>query len=155
MYRIVKEQAIEPNKVSSVLNNLKKRYGMPDKQQIKTGSVRPRNRKAYTTTVKYKAIWNISETQEFIAEIESKRVVYELLDNDPMKRVSSNRGIPGPGSLLLTFRPCSGCTCVMALASADRSRIGDDHAPNNVPASLSVVLSVIVRITSLALLVDL
>ena len=83
LYRIVQEQAIEPNKVNSVLNNLKKRYGMPDKQQIKTGSVRPRNKRAYTTTVKNKAIWNISETQEFIAEIERKRAVYELLDNNP------------------------------------------------------------------------
>ena len=89
MYRIVQEQAIEPNKVNSVLNNLKKRYGMPDKQQIKTGSVRPRNRKAYTTTVKNKAIWNISETQEFIAEIERKRAVYELLDNNPENIKSS------------------------------------------------------------------
>jgi hypothetical protein len=83
LYRIVKEQAIEPNKVNSVLNNLKAQYGMPDKQQIKTGSVRPRNKRAYTTTVKNKAIWNISETQEFIAEIERKRAVYELLDNSP------------------------------------------------------------------------
>jgi len=83
LYGIVKEQAIEPNKVSSVLNNLKKRHGMPDKQQIKTGSVRPRNKRAHTTTVKNKAIWNISETQEFIAEIERKRAVYELLDNNP------------------------------------------------------------------------
>ena len=73
MYRIVKEQAIEPNKVNPVLNNLKKRYGMPGTQQIKTGSVRPRNKRAYTATVKNKVIWNISETQEFIAEIERKK----------------------------------------------------------------------------------
>jgi len=100
LYRIVKEQAIEPNKVNSVLNNLKKRYGMPDKQQIKTGSVRPRNRKAYTTTVKNKAIWNISETQEFIAEIESKRVVYELLDHNPEKsKPQQNVGAGEEGEL--------------------------------------------------------
>ena len=54
LYRIVKEQAIEPNKANSVLNNLKKSYGMQDKQQIKTGSVRPRNKRAYTTTEKIK-----------------------------------------------------------------------------------------------------
>lgn len=83
LYRIVKEQAINPNKVRSVLDNLKTKYGTPDKQQIKTSSVRPSNRKSYTTTVKNKAIWSISETQQFIAEIESKRVVYELLDHNP------------------------------------------------------------------------
>ena len=83
LYRVVKEQAISSNKVKSVLDNLKARYGTPDKQQVKTSSVRPKNRASYTTTVKNKAIWNISETQEFIAEIESKRVVYELLDHDP------------------------------------------------------------------------
>ncbi len=62
---------------------MKARYGTPDKQQIKTASVRPRNKASYTTTVRNKAIWNISETQEFVAEVESKRVVYELLDHDP------------------------------------------------------------------------
>jgi hypothetical protein len=83
LYRIVKDQAIKPNKVKSVLDDLKSKYGTPDRQQIKTSSIRPQNRSRYTTTVKNKAIWNISETQEFIAEIESKRVVFELLDHNP------------------------------------------------------------------------
>ena len=83
LYRIVKEQPIDPNKVRIVLDNLKAKYGTPDKQQIKTSGVRPRNKRNYTTTVKNKAMWNISETQEFIAEIESRRVVYELIDHNP------------------------------------------------------------------------
>ena len=83
MYRIVQEEAIKSNNVNAVLGKLKARYGIPDKQQIKTSGMRPQNRANYTTTVKSKAIWNISETQEFIAEIESKRVVYELLEHNP------------------------------------------------------------------------
>ena len=102
LYRIVKEQAIGPNKVNSVLNNLKKRYGLPDKQQIKIGSVRPRNKRAYTTTVKNKAIWNISETQAFIAEIERKRAVYELLDNNPENIKSSENTEASEGGELRT-----------------------------------------------------
>jgi hypothetical protein len=85
LYRIVQEQAIDPNNVTKVLDNLKAKYGTPDKQQIKTSGVRPKNKSKYTTTVKNKAIWNISETQDFIAEIESKRVLYELLDHNPEK----------------------------------------------------------------------
>ncbi|MEK6197114.1 MAG: hypothetical protein N2B58_02925 [Desulfobacterales bacterium] len=81
--RIVQEEAIKSNNVNDVLGKLKARYGIPDKQQIKTSGMRPKNRENYTTTVKNKAIWNISETQEFIAEIESRRVVYELLDHSP------------------------------------------------------------------------
>jgi len=83
LYRIVQEEAIKSNNVNAVLGKLKARYGIPDKQQIKTSGMRPKNRENYTTTVKNKAIWNISETQEFIAEIESRRVVYELLDHNP------------------------------------------------------------------------
>ena len=75
---------------------------MPDKQQIKTGSVRPRNRKAYTTIVKNKAIGNISETQEFIAEIERKRAVYELLDNNPENIKSSENTEASEGGELRT-----------------------------------------------------
>ena len=75
-----------PEKLQKITgHSLKVKYGTPDKQQIKTSSVRPKNRASYITTVKNKAIWNISETQEFIAEIESKRVVYELLDHNPEK----------------------------------------------------------------------
>ena len=92
LYRIVNEQAIGPNKVKSVLSNLKAKYGTPDKQQIKTSGVRPRNKASYTTTVKNKAIWQISETQEFIAEIESKRVVYELLEHNPENIAPSQKG---------------------------------------------------------------
>jgi len=44
LYRIVKEQNIKPNKVKSVLGDLKSKYGTPDKQQIKTSSIRPQNR---------------------------------------------------------------------------------------------------------------
>ena len=83
VYRIIQEEAIVSNNVNAVLGKLKARYGIPDKQQIKTSGVRPKNRVNYTTTVKNKAIWNISETQDFIAEIESRRVVYELLDHNP------------------------------------------------------------------------
>ena len=89
LHRIVKTQAINPNKIKSALDNLKGKYGTPDKQQIKTSSIRPPNRSSYITTVKNRAIWNISDTQEFIAEIESKQIVYELLDNDPENIKSS------------------------------------------------------------------
>jgi hypothetical protein len=100
LYRIVKEQAINPDKVKSVLGKLKAKYGIPDKQQIKTSGVRPKNRARYTTTVKNKAIWNISETQEFIAEIESKRVVYELLDHNPENiKPSQKTDVPEGGGL--------------------------------------------------------
>ena len=60
--RIVQEEAIKSNNVNDVLGKLKARYGIPDKQQIKTSGVRPQNRANYTTTVINKAIWNISET---------------------------------------------------------------------------------------------
>jgi hypothetical protein len=100
LYRIVKEQAIKPDKVKAVLDSLKVKYGTPDKQQIKTSSVRSKNRASYITTVKNKAIWNISETQEFIAEIESKRVVYELLDHNPEKsKPQQNVGAGEEGEL--------------------------------------------------------
>jgi len=90
LYRIVKEQTVEPEKIKSVLDDLKARYGTPDKQQIKTSSIRPPNSARYITTVKNRAVWNISETQEFVAEIESKRVIYELRDNDP-ENINSSR----------------------------------------------------------------
>jgi hypothetical protein len=57
-----------------VLNNLKKSYGMPDKQQIKTGSVLPR-KKEPKPLYKNKVIGNISETQKFLAKIERKRAI--------------------------------------------------------------------------------
>jgi len=99
LYRIVKEQNIKPDKVKSVLDDLKSRYGTPDKQQIKTSSSRPQNRSRYTTTVKNKAIWNISESEEFIAEIESTRVVYELLDHNPEQSKSRQKGSSDEGGL--------------------------------------------------------
>lgn len=94
LYRIVKEEGTKPNNVKLILDSLKAKYGTPDKQQIKTSSVRPKRQMNYVTTVKNRAIWNISETQEFIAEIESKRVVYELIDHDPENVKAS----PKPGS---------------------------------------------------------
>jgi hypothetical protein len=85
VYRIVKEEATNQNSVRPILDNLKAKYGMPDKQQIKTSSVRPSNERRYKTTVKNRALWNISESQEFIAEVESSRVVFELIDHNPEK----------------------------------------------------------------------
>ena len=42
----------------------------------------------------------VSETQEFIAEIESKRVVYELLDHNPEKnKPQQNVGAGEEGEL--------------------------------------------------------
>jgi hypothetical protein len=83
LYRIVKEQNIRPDQVVSVLSSLKKRYGTPDKQAVKTNSIRPKSRTYYITTAKNKAVWHISETQDFITEIEKNRVVYELIDHNP------------------------------------------------------------------------
>ena len=99
LYRIVKEQNIKPNKVKSVLGDLKSKYGTPDKQQIKTSSIRPQNRSRYTTTVKNKAVWNISESEEFIAAIESTRVVYELIDHNPEQSKPRQKGSPEKGEL--------------------------------------------------------
>jgi hypothetical protein len=53
-------------------------------------------------SIKNKAIWNISETQEFIAEIESKRVVYELLDHNPEKSKPQQKAGAGEGGELST-----------------------------------------------------
>jgi len=85
VYRIVKEETTKPNNIKSILSRLKSKYGTPDKQLIKTSSVRPKYKKDYSTSIKNKAIWNITDSQEFIAEIESERVVYELIDHNPEK----------------------------------------------------------------------
>jgi hypothetical protein len=42
LYRIVQEEAIKSNNVTAVLGKLKARYGIPDKQQIKTSGMRPK-----------------------------------------------------------------------------------------------------------------
>ena len=44
----------------------------------------------------------VSETQEFIAEIESKRVVYELLDHNPGKSKPQQKAGAGEGGELGT-----------------------------------------------------
>jgi hypothetical protein len=82
LYRIVKEQQIK-GAINSVLGNLKSQYGTPDKQQIRTNSVRPKKNISYVTSAKNRATWKISETQDFIAEVEKNRVVYELLEHNP------------------------------------------------------------------------
>jgi hypothetical protein len=82
-YRIIKEEAARQENIKEILENLKARYGPPDKQQIKTSSDRPKYQMEFITTIKNRAIWNISAHQEFIAEIEDKKVVYELIDNNP------------------------------------------------------------------------
>ena len=85
LYRIIREQKISPDRINATLKKLIRKYGTPDKQQIKTVSIRPKYNKKYNTIAKNKAFWNINETQDFIVEIESKRVVYELIDHDPQK----------------------------------------------------------------------
>ena len=35
------------------------------------------------TSVKNRAVWKISESQEFFAEVESRRIVLELIDHNP------------------------------------------------------------------------
>ena len=82
-YRIIKEEPARQENIKEILENLKARYGPPDKQQIKTSSDRPKYQMEYITTIKNRAIWNISAHQEFIAEIEGKKVVYELIDSNP------------------------------------------------------------------------
>jgi len=90
VYRIVKEEGVKQGSIKPLLDNLKAKYGMPDTQQVKTNS-----KKSYkggvSISVKNRAIWNISESQEFITEIESKRVVYELIDHSPEKIKSVKR----------------------------------------------------------------
>jgi hypothetical protein len=85
LYRIIREQKISPDRINATLKKLIRKYGTPDKQQIKTVSIRPKYNKKYNTIAKNKAFWKINETQDFIVEIESKRVVYELIDHDPQK----------------------------------------------------------------------
>ncbi len=95
LYRIIREQKITPDRINATLKKLIKKYGTPDKQQIKTVSVRPKNKRKYSTSAKNKAFWKINETQEFIVEIESKRVVYELIDHDPEKATKGTKPTPG------------------------------------------------------------
>jgi len=83
LYRIIKEESTNEENIKSILEILKGKYGPPDKQQIKTSSIRPKYRMKYVTTAKNRAIWKISESQEFIAEIESNKISYELIDHDP------------------------------------------------------------------------
>jgi hypothetical protein len=83
LYRIVKEEHFKPDRAESILSNLKSTYGTPNSQEIKSESFRPQKQYKYVTTVKNKAIWNISETQDFVAEIEKNRVTFELIDHDP------------------------------------------------------------------------
>ena len=84
VYRIIMENAVKQEGIKSIVDSLKARYGAPDKQQIKSVSM-----KSYKgnlkTSIKNRAIWYISDSQSFIAEIESKRVIYELLDSQPEK----------------------------------------------------------------------
>jgi len=92
-YKIIKEESVDEKNIPVILDNLKKKYGPPNRQQIKTSSVRPRFQTQYVTTVKNRAIWEISESQEFIAEVESKKVVYELIDHNPEEiKASKKRG---------------------------------------------------------------
>ena len=84
VYRIIKESAIKQEGIKSIIDDLKAKYGAPDKQQIKSVSMKSYKGKL-NTSIKNRAIWNISESQSFIAEIESKRVIYELLDDQPEK----------------------------------------------------------------------
>jgi hypothetical protein len=84
VYRIIEENAVKQDGIKSIIDSLKAKYGAPDKQQIKSVSMKS-YRGGLNTSIKNRAIWNISDSQRFIAEIESKRVVYELLDNEPEK----------------------------------------------------------------------
>jgi hypothetical protein len=83
VYRIIKEEEASSQDVVTILRQLKKKYGIPDKQQIKTSSVRKKRQKKYTTSVKNTAIWKFSGSNEFIAEIETSRVLLELIDSNP------------------------------------------------------------------------
>ena len=91
VYRIVKEEPSEPKRTKLILDSLKEKYGTPDKQQIKTSSVRPQNQMKYSTIVKNRALWNISASQDFIAEVESHRIVFELIDNNPQHIKAINK----------------------------------------------------------------
>lgn len=90
VYRIVKEEGVKQGSIKPLLDNLKAKYGMPDTQQVKTNSMKS-FKGGVSISVKNRAIWNISESQEFITEIESKRVVYELIDHSPEKIKSVKR----------------------------------------------------------------
>jgi hypothetical protein len=83
LYRIISEKKVEPDKINSILKKLIRKYGTPDRQQVKTVSTRPKNKAKFSTTSKNKAIWKINESQEYIVEIEPKRVVFELIDHAP------------------------------------------------------------------------
>ena len=84
VYRIIKENSVKQEGIKSIIDELKAKYGAPDKQQIKSVSMKSYKGKL-NTSIKNRAIWNITESQSFIAEIESKRVIYELLDDQPEK----------------------------------------------------------------------
>jgi hypothetical protein len=85
-YRIIVEiSAKRPPQIQEILSQLKKKYGIPKMQLIKTSSVRKEPMLTYRTTVNNKAVWKISESQEFFAVVEPRRITLELIDHNPEK----------------------------------------------------------------------
>ena len=68
VYRILKEEAVEKGKMDALLQEMKKKYGIPKIQHIETAYTRtnPKKRR-YVFSATNRATWKISETQEFIA----------------------------------------------------------------------------------------
>lgn len=86
VYRIIKEEVIEEEKMDAALEDLKTKYGIPELQHIEAAYIKANPKKMmYVLSAKNRATWKISETQEFIAWIEKGRIVYELMDHDPQK----------------------------------------------------------------------
>jgi hypothetical protein len=83
-HRIIKEEVVNKEDMQSTLKKLKEQYGIPEMQHIEASYIKksPKIMK-YELISSNRALWNITESQEFIAWIEQGRIVYELLDHDP------------------------------------------------------------------------
>ena len=83
-YRIIGEIAgRQDQEIKSIVAKLKEKYGTPKRQNIKTTTIRRKPKMNIETSVKNRAVWKISESQEFFAEVESRRIVLELIDHNP------------------------------------------------------------------------
>jgi hypothetical protein len=83
-YRIIGEIAgRQDQEIKSIIAKLKEKYGTPKRQNIKTTTIRRKPAMNIETSVKNRIVWIISESQEFFAEVENRRIVLELIDHNP------------------------------------------------------------------------
>jgi len=87
--RPLKEAGV--SRINISLDSLKEKRFQDITRVGDLSSVRPQNQMKYSTIVKNRALWNISASQDFIAEVESHRIVFELIDNNPQHIKAINK----------------------------------------------------------------